>query len=299
MSNVSLKNGKVVQNSGARVPIHVRMLLDEFANTGKIPDFSEKVATIRKYEISVMIILQSLQQMKNLYEKEWEAISGNCDNTIYLGGGADTVTTEWMSKLLGKETRFIQGETFNSGAQGGGSQSINRQGVELFSPDRMRTMDESECIVLQKSLYAYKGKKFPAAQHKNWHFVSDTPDHKFNSKRQSFLYREYIKAGLDEESLTEDQLVVLPETKEEEKKRKKENEREEKKAAEFRNNNDINRKPVVSQPSEIRENEDKFAKEALGIGDEAEIEEVISSIVESDDISSLEIEFETQQRFFS
>ena len=154
--------------------------------------------------------------MKNLYEDEWESISGNCDNTIYLGGGADTVTTEWMSKLLGKETRAIQGVTFNSGNGGGGSTSINRQGVELFSPSQLRTMDESECIVLQKSLHAYKGKKYPATKHKNWKYVEKTPRYQFNGDRQSFLYKEYLKAGIMEGEIEEENLCVVPETKKEE-----------------------------------------------------------------------------------
>ncbi len=290
-----LRNGKVVKNKGNRMPIHVRFLLDEFANTGKIPDFSEKVATIRKYEISVTIILQSLQQMKNLYEKEWEAISGNCDNTIYLGGGADTVTTEWMSKLLGKETRAIQGLTFNSGNQGG-STSINRQGVELFSPSQLRTMDESECIVLQKSLHAYKGKKFPATSHKNWKYVAETPSYIFKGERQSFLYREYIKAGIIGEDIEKDTLKVVPETKVEEEKRKKRNEVFSKKADELKNNKDIKREPVVKQPVEINPDDDSFAKDALRAEFEDEIKEVTESLVESDDIGDCEIIFESQAR---
>lgn len=290
-----LRGGKVIKNKGNRMPIHVRFLLDEFANTGKIPDFQEKVATIRKYEISVTIILQSLQQMKNLYEKEWEAISGNCDNTIYLGGGADTVTTEWMSKLLGKETRAIQGTTFNSGNTGG-STSINRQGVELLSPAQLRTMDESECIILQKSLHAYKGKKFPATYHKNWKYVSETPGYIFKSERQSFLYREYIKAGLNGDDIEEDTLKVIPETKEEEEKRKKRNDIQHKKADELKNNKDIDREPVVKQPVEINPKDDSFAKDALKAEFEEEINEVSESFVESDDIGDCEIVFESQVR---
>lgn len=159
--------GKVIpnreqSNDGQRLPIHVRMLLDEFANTGKIPQFSEKVATIRKYEISVTIIVQSLQQMKNLYKDDWETITGNCDNTIYLGGGADTVSTEWISKLLGKETRVVMNTNYS---KGGGGQSFNRTGVELYTPSQLRTMPEDECIVIPKSLYALKGKKYPSDRH--------------------------------------------------------------------------------------------------------------------------------------
>ena len=291
----ALKHGTVKKNSGGRVPVHVRFLLDEFANTGKIPEFQEKVATIRKYEISVTIILQSLQQMKNLYEKEWEAISGNCDNTIYLGGGADTVTTEWFEKLLGKETRDVQGTSINAGNQGG-SMSINRQGVSLMSAAEMRELPEDECIVLQKSIPAYKGKKFPAANHPNWHYVSDTPDYIFDGKRQSFLYREYVKAGIDENEKEQTLLEVVPETKDEKEKREKKNEDERKKADELRNNKDINREPIAKQPTEIDEKSDDFVEEELKSSSEEDIEEIVESLIDSDDISDDEFEFESQSR---
>lgn len=292
----SLKHGKVVQNGGNRMPIHVRFLLDEFANTGKIPDFQEKVATMRKYEISVTIILQSLQQMQNLYEKEWEAISGNCDNTIYLGGGADTVTTEWMSKLLGKETRAVQGMSFNSGMSGGGNVSINRQGVELFAPSQLRTMDESECIVLQKSLHAYKGKKFPATNHKNWKYVAETPDYLFNEERSLFIHEEYVKAGNFVNSVEVSDLEVLQENEEEKVAREKRNEEEHRKAEEYQNNKDITGEPLIDLPKEISVTDDTFATETLGVQQAEDIEEIVESLVESNDIDDMEMIFISQER---
>ena len=295
----SMRNGKVVKNTegrpGDRLPIHTRFLLDEFANTGRIPNFQEKVATIRKYEISVTIILQSLQQMQNLYEKEWESISGNCDNTIYLGGGSDTVTAKWMSELMGKETRKIQSLNFNSGNQGG-SEGIQIAGVELMAPADLRVMDERDCIVLQKSLYPYKGRKYPAAKHPNWKYVAKTPGYKFNGRRQSFLYKEYLKAGITDESEEEITLTVTPETKEEENNRKAINEDFKKKTEEIKNNKDILREPIVGQPSELLADDDDFAEEVLKVSSEEEVEEIVESIVESDEISESEVEFEAQTR---
>lgn len=286
----ALHNGKVVPNKGNRMPIHVRFLLDEFANTGRIPDFQEKVATMRKYEISVTIILQSLQQMKNLYEKEWEAISGNCDNTIYLGGGADTVTTEWMSKLLGKETRAIQGVSFNAGLGAGGNTSINRQGVELFSPSQLRTMDESECIVLQKSLHAYKGPKFPATNHKNWKYVEGTPAYVFNGARQSFLHEEYMKAGEIEPAEEIKMLQVIHETDEEKSFRNKRNEDERRKIEEYRNNKSILGEKIVKQFIEIAPDDNQFANEILRISNEDEIKDIFESIIENEDTFFIDYE---------
>lgn len=283
-----LRNGRVIQNGGNKMPIHVRFLLDEFANTGRIPDFQEKVATMRKYEISVTIILQSLQQMKNLYEKEWEAISGNCDNTVYLGGGADTVTAEWVSKLLGKETRAIQGVSFNSGMAAGGNTSINRQGVELFAPAQLRTMNESECIVLQKSLHAYKGPKFPATMHKNWKYVEGTPNYVFNGTRQAFLYKEYIRAGEFGELATADFLEVIHESEDERNIRIRRNEEEQRKTNEFRNNEDIMGDMVIKKLIEIEPDEDKLA-ESLNVKTEEDVEAVIESVIEGEITENCEL----------
>lgn len=169
-----LREGRVIanaeqSNNGQRLPIHTRFLLDEFANTGKIPSFSEKVATIRKYEISVAIVVQSIQQMKNLYKDDWETLAGNCDNTIFLGGGADTVTAEWISKLLGKETRVVMNVSYS---KNGGSQSLNRTGVELYSVSQLRTMPADKCLVIPSRMNAFLGKKYNSTKHPNWNLVT-------------------------------------------------------------------------------------------------------------------------------
>ena len=183
-----IKNGKVIcnseqSNSGQRLPVHLRMLLDEFANIGQIPEFETKVATIRKYEISVSIILQSLTQLQKMYKDNWAELVGNCDTTIYLGGGADTVTTKWVSELLGKETRAVMSETFGKSA----SSSINRQGVELLSPAQIRTMPEDQCIVIPKSLFAYKGRKFMTHNHPQRELVESMAPYYFNRNKQDYL----------------------------------------------------------------------------------------------------------------
>ena len=183
-----IKGGEVIENSkqsnhGQRLPIHTRMMLDEFANIGKIPEFDQKVATIRKYEISVSIILQSLAQMQKLYKDDWSDIAGNCDTTIYLGGGADTVTTEWVSKLLGKETRVIA----NASIGKGGSTSMNKQAVELYSPAELRTMPEDECIVIMKSMDAYKGKKYMSLNHPERKLVESLDPYYFNEEKKNLI----------------------------------------------------------------------------------------------------------------
>lgn len=203
----SLRNGKVVYNGdrpnankGQRLPIHLRLILDEFANIGKIPNFEQMVATMRKYSISVDIILQSLSQMKNMYEKNWSEIAGNCDTALYLGGGADEESTKWISGLLGKETRNVISQSFGKS----GSMSIQKQGVELYSPAELRTLDIDDCIVIPKSLDAYKGKKFMTPDHPRRYLVEQLPQYYYDPNKTAYLESEKIDLGTDYYNAPED-----------------------------------------------------------------------------------------------
>lgn len=254
-----LRQGRVKANSeqsnhGQRLPIHLRLLLDEFANIGKIPEFEQKVATIRKYEISVSIILQSLTQMKNLYEKNWGEISGNCDTTIYLGGGADSETTKWISELLGKETRVVMNESFGKS----GSVSMNRQGVELFTPAQLRTMDETECIVLIKSTYAYKGPKYRAIDHPERGLLESLEPYRFDNKKLEYL-RQFENGINEDYVMDEDPEDVHGQVEEvTEETQVVQNEREEEKrqlAVEQRNNQDIDGNNIIDKPNPLNADE--------------------------------------------
>lgn len=293
-----MKKGRVERNPKARLPIHVRMMLDEFANIPTIPDFDTKVATVRKYEVSVTIILQSLNQMQKLYEKDWETIIGNCDNTIYLGGGADKVTFEWMSNHLGKETRVVQGSTFNGGQ--GGSTSLNRQGVELMAQSEIRTLKEDECIVLPKSLDAYRGKKFPAPLHKNWKYVSETPNFLFDERRMTILAKEWKHAVEPKLEETKQKKYPKPkkETEQEEKQRRKKNEEEKRKAEEYRDNRGIDKERVINPPKEIEKKSSEFVRSSVKANSEKEVKEVVESLVVMDNLEGLigedaDIEFDS------
>lgn len=184
-------------NNGQALPIHLRMILDEFANIGKIPDFEKKVATIRKYEISVNIILQSLTQLKAMYEKNWSELTGNCDTTIYLGGGADEETAKWVSELLGKETRVVQSESYGKS----GSVSMNRQGVELLAPAELRVLNEDYCIVIPKSLYAYKGLKYMTHKHPMRKLVESLDPYYFSHEKLLYLEHENLDY-IDKDEIT-------------------------------------------------------------------------------------------------
>jgi type IV secretion system protein VirD4 len=129
-----------------RLPVHVRFMLDEFANTGRIPDFEKALATIRKYEISATIILQNLTQLKNMYEKSWSDLVGNCDTKIFLGG-EDLETNKYFVELLGKETINTLSINKTKSKQGSTSYNDGILGRDLMTADEFGKLPNSDCIV--------------------------------------------------------------------------------------------------------------------------------------------------------
>ncbi len=154
-----------IERCGSRCPYHIRFILDEFANIGQIPDFDQKLATIRKYEMSCSIILQAISQLKELYEKKWNTIAGNCDTKLFLGND-DAETLEWLSKMLGKRTTIVENQSY--AANGGGSTSYNRSSIELASVSDLSLLPDDECIVKIRGMRPHWGKKFNLEQHKNY-----------------------------------------------------------------------------------------------------------------------------------
>lgn len=160
---------------GKRLPVHVRFLLDEFANIGTIPDFEQKLSTMRKYEISCTIILQALSQLKTMYKDAWETILGNCDTFIFLGGQEET-TLKLVSERLGKETIKTQNSSKNYGRMGGNSQSYNVAGRELMTPDEVGRLDTSECIIFIRTTLPFHTKKYDYPRHVNYKYTGDADD---------------------------------------------------------------------------------------------------------------------------
>lgn len=157
---------------GMRLPVHVRFLLDEFANIGTIPEFDKKLATMRKYEISCTIIIQALSQLKAMYKEEWEVIIGNCDTAIFLGG-SDATSLEYISKKLGKETIRSINNSRSYGKQGSHSLSYNKTGRELMTTDELNVMDNDNCIVFIRGLYPFFSKKYVLEKHPNYKQTGD------------------------------------------------------------------------------------------------------------------------------
>ena len=168
---------------GKRLPIHVRFLLDEFANIGTIPDFEKKLATMRKYEISCSVILQNLSQLKTLYKDSWESITGNCDSFLFLGGQEQS-TLEYVSKKLGKRTILSSSHSRSRGKQGSRSESEQTKGRDLMTPDEISRMDNRDCILFIRGLYPFFSRKFDYTHHPNYILTGD------NDRTLLYEYRD-------------------------------------------------------------------------------------------------------------
>ena len=174
-----------IVRGGKVLPYHVRFLLDEFSNIGQIPEFTKKLATMRKYEISCTIILQNLAQIKTMYKDDWESIVGNCDSFLFLGG-QEYSTLEYISKLLGKETVISYSRGMSHSAKGGGSsENYGREGKEMLSTDRLSTMPKDECVLIINGLHPFYSKKYRLERHPNYKNSGDAnPEYKFDYKKE-------------------------------------------------------------------------------------------------------------------
>lgn len=156
-----------------RLPIPTRFMLDEFANTGKIPDFEKKIATMRSRNISVDVLLQNLSQLKGMYKDEqWETIYGNCDTTIFLGG-KEFSTLEYLSKTIGKTTIDYVSVQETKGSNGSWSRSNQLIQRELIAPDEIKRLKPNECLIDIRGCYIFRDKKYDLLKHPNYGKTGD------------------------------------------------------------------------------------------------------------------------------
>jgi len=165
---------------GGRLKVHVRFILDEFANIGQIPKFDKLIATIRSREISACIILQAQSQLKAIYKDNADTIIGNCDTTLFLGGKEKTTLKE-LSEVLGKETI----DSFNTSETRGKelSHGLNYQklGKELMSQDEIAVMDGGKCIIQLRGVRPFLSNKYDLMKHPKIQLTSDFDEsNKFN-----------------------------------------------------------------------------------------------------------------------
>ena len=160
--------------------MHVRFLLDEFANLGKIPKFEKLIATIRSREISACIILQAFSQLKALYRDNSETIAGNCDTRLFLGGSEKT-TLKDLTEALGKETIYLMNSSTSKGNSPSFSQNQQKLGKSLLSEDEISIMDGEKCILQIRGARPFFSSKYDITSHKHYKFLSDAnPKNKFN-----------------------------------------------------------------------------------------------------------------------
>ena len=196
-----------------RLPIHVRMILDEFANVSLPEEFDKSLATMRSREISATIIVQNLAQLKGLYKEHgWETITGNCDTLLYLGGNEQS-THEYISKLLGKETIDTRTHGQTKGKSGSYSTNMQTTGRELLTPDEVRLLDNSKALLFIRGFPAVMDDKYDLNHHPNIHMTVNGGYPPYIHKGQSYSYIPFSEAFNFEDA---EQYILLDENETEE-----------------------------------------------------------------------------------
>ena len=171
---------------GGRLPYHVRILADEFANLGKIPNFDKLIATIRSREISVSIILQTLSQLKTIYKDAAQTIQGNCDSMLFLGG-KESSTLKDISTMLGKRTVDYSTGTDTSGNSPSHAKSTQHTGRSLMTEDELAVMDGGKCILQIRGVRPFFSDKYDITEHTRYKELADY------DKRNTFDVEGYVK----------------------------------------------------------------------------------------------------------
>ena len=167
-----------------RLPVHVRCLLDEFANIGQIPKFDKLIATIRSREISASIILQSQSQLKTIYKDAADTITGNCDCTLFLGGKEKSTLKE-ISEVLGKETIDLYNTSETRSNNNSYGLNYQKTGKELMSQDEIAVMDGAKCILQLRGVRPFLSNKYDITKHPKYRQLSDY------NKRNAFDIEKY------------------------------------------------------------------------------------------------------------
>lgn len=172
-----------------RLPVHVRCILDEFANIGQIPKFDKLIATIRSREISACIILQAQSQLKTIYKDAADTIVGNCDCSLFLGG-KESGTLKELSETLGKETIDLYNTSDTRGQSPSRGLNYQKTGKELMSRDELSVMDGSKCILQLRGVRPFFSDKYDITKHKRYPLLKDA------DPKNAFDFQSYMKCGL-------------------------------------------------------------------------------------------------------
>ena len=201
-----------------KLPYHVRILADEFANIGQIPKFDKLIATIRSREISASIILQSQSQLKTIYKDAADTIIGNCDTVLFLGG-KESSTLKAISETLGKETIDLYNTSDTRGQSRSYGLNYQKTGKELMSRDELAVMDGSKCILQLRGVRPFYSDKYDITKHKRYRELADC------NEKNTFDVEKYMehKLRMSQETefdmweceVTEEDLKELEEEKKE------------------------------------------------------------------------------------
>ena len=157
---------------GGRLPVPVRVLMDEFANVALPEDFERVLATCRSREISINIVIQNMAQLKKLFKDSWENVTGNCDTLLYLGGN-EASTHEYISKMLGKATIDTRTRGVTKGRSGSSSTNYQNAGRELLMPDEVRMLDNRKALIFIRGERPVMDDKYPIQKHPNYRLSAD------------------------------------------------------------------------------------------------------------------------------
>lgn len=161
------------EKHNGRLPVPVRVIQDEWANVAQPESYPKILATCRSYNIGLNIIVQNIQQIKALYEKEWESIIGNCDTLLFLGGGNEPTSLEFIVKLLGKETIATRTRGQTKGRSGSSSTNFQQTGRDLMTIDEVRKLDTHKTILFIRGEDPVLDKKYNIKRHPNIKLTTD------------------------------------------------------------------------------------------------------------------------------
>ena len=182
---------------GGRLPHHVRVLWDEAANTGQVPNLEKLVAVIRSREISLTLFYQQMAQCKAIYDKHAETIMGNMDSVVFLGGRESSTIKEISENWLGKSTIYMQTDGRSKGQSESYNQNTQRLGRELMTPAELATMPGDRCILQLRGLPPFYSPKYDLKQHPNYKYTAEADKVK-NAFSLDQLINRRRRPGLNE-----------------------------------------------------------------------------------------------------
>ena len=204
---------------GGRLPHHVRVLWDEAANTGQVPQLEKLVAVIRSREVSLTLFYQQMAQCKAIYDKHAETILGNMDSVVFLGGRESSTIKEISENWLGKATIYMQTDGRSKGQSESYNQNTQRLGRELMTPAELATMPGDRCILQLRGLPPFYSPKYDLKQHPNYKYTAEADrvknvfdlDKLINRRRRPGLNEVcevYEADGTDAAPISEDEDIL-------------------------------------------------------------------------------------------